>query len=112
MAEHVLMCGPDGKPISSERYNADTIVVPNNTTDFDVREDSSNTIFVGYQANDFAHRVAIIATGTLGIKFNLATNDLITINPQRVFDDDGLIVRNIFLTNTSGASVTVDIYIR
>lgn len=112
MAEGMVACGPDGKPIASERYNADSFAVATGTTDLNVREDTTNTIFNNYAQNEYAHRVAIIATGEIGLKFNSSNNDTITISQQRVFDDDGLIVRNIFLTNSSGASVTVDIYIR
>lgn len=112
MADGVILSGPDGKPIASERYNADSFAVATGTTNLDVRSDTTNTIFNNYAQNEFAHRVAIIATGTIDVKFNASTNDAITLNQQRVFDDDGLIVRNIFLTNSSGASVTVDIYIR
>lgn len=108
MAQGVVISAPDGEPVMTENYDADTITVADNTNDQDLRA-ASNNLF-----NDVyvTHSIAIHSKGTVKVRFNGTGEDQITVTPNKRFDEERLLVRNIYISNNSGVSVDVEFYLR
>lgn len=59
-----------------------------------------------------AKRVSIRTTSTISVKFNSSSNDAIVISAsESPMFLEGLLVSNIFISNSSGATATVQIFI-
>ena len=102
-----VICDSDGHPIHSEKYNSESLTVPASSTNWDVREEAS-TLFT--TVTKMAHRVYINTNVDISVRFNSTSNDAISIEANKLFDDDALLVRDIYITTTSAA--TVYIYMR
>ena len=99
-----VICDSDGHPIHSEKYNSETLTVPASQTDWDVREEASKLFTV---VTTVAHRIHINTNEDINVRFNSTSNDLIPIEQNKFFDDDALLVRDIYITTTSAAKVYI-----
>ena len=104
MSMGTVICDSDGHPIHSEKYNSETLTVPASQTDWNVREEASKLFTV---VSTVAHRVYINTNADINVKFNSTSNDTIPIESNKFFDDDALLVRDIYITTTSAATVYI-----
>lgn len=99
---------PNGRPQVCTPYESIEFNVVTATTDYDV--DSSQSTFKAVIANP--QYVEISTNYAITIKFNATTNHSISIgaNTLRVFDRQ--IFDNLYITNTSGSTAAVKLYIK
>lgn len=104
MVGGLIISDPDGNPIHSEKYNSETLTVPASQTNWDVRLEASKLFTV---VTRVAHRIHINTNVAINVKFNSTSNDSIPIEANKFFDDDSLLVRDIYITTTSAATVYI-----
>lgn len=103
----VIIDDPNGSPMISEFYNSETLTVPVSQTNWDVR-DNATTLFTDVSV---AHRIYLKTNTDITIRFNSTSNDAIPLGVDKMFDDDSLLVRDIFIT-TTGTQASVYVYMR
>lgn len=101
-----IACDPDGHPIHSEYYNSGTIVVPANQTNWSVRNEAAGDPLFR-TVTGWAHRLYIKTDEDIEVRFNHTSNDLVPIETNKMFDDDALMVRDIYITTVSAANVYI-----
>lgn len=104
----VVIASPDGESVMTKNYDADVVPINDGTTDKDMRA-SSNNLFTSVERS---HRISIHADGVVKVKFNGTNEDQITVTPNKRFDEDNLLVHDVYVTNTSGVTVNVEFYLR
>lgn len=100
-----------------EHYNGDydnaEFTVANSTTDYDVQDNQDNT-FGGTNSNVGAtvYKAEVRTDQTIGVKFNSASNDEISLtsgDSPLVFEDR---IRNIYISNNGGSTANVKILLK
>jgi len=99
------VCGPKGRQLSNQVYslydNAEWVIGTGSDINF------ADTITNLFNNITTARYVSIRSDGTLPIKLNSASNDLITIEANTEFVMDALEVTNIFASPASSMNVKV-----
>jgi len=89
-----------------ETYESDTFNVTDGTTDYDVDSNQANL----FDDRTYANYVSIRTDATISVKFNSTDDDSITITTgDSPFVIDFLEVLNIFITNSSGGTASVQV---
>lgn len=100
---------PNGKAQTKEEYESIEFALADGSTDYDL--DTQQATFKTVLGNAI-HYVEVFSDRAISIKFNATTNHAITIsaNTLRIFDRQ--IIKNMYLTNNSGAEANVRLYFK
>lgn len=101
------MAGWDEFIQNNDGYDFTTFTLTNGTTDYDLKANQANLFKNLVQARG----IVVISTQSIGIKINNTAFPLIAISVgQMPWEFLGYkIIKNAFLTNTSGSDATVEI---
>ena len=110
------ICSPDGSHPSwkvNTSYDNTEFNVTTATTDYNVAT-NQNTTFGGANSKvgELARYVSIRTNGTVTVKFNDTSNHSITVtSSDSPLTLDNLEVSNIFISNVSGTTVAIKIFL-
>jgi hypothetical protein len=92
-------------------YNHAAFAVATATTDYDVEANNASTWLADIKAaSGFAAcgKIRLVTDQTITVKFNSTTADgIVVTSSESPFIVDDLVIRNMFITNTSGSTANV-----
>lgn len=99
---------PNGRSQVKPEYESVEFTLVTTTTDYDL--DTEQVTFKAVIADPMYCRIS--TTQNITIRFNATTNHAISLNANTSTEFDRQSFSNIFLSNSSGSSSTVRIYIK